>query len=209
MPGSVHALRLHNLLLAGALTSAQLDDALASPALYGAFLASLRQRSVLDAITSSSHALPVVLASQCVEMFVLAVIEIPAFFTRLFAKSATRLQLYNSDVALAALSSSAAAIAALRKDPAYKVVSKSTGMANTTQTIAEVTGPCILVGCSASSATTLTFSCRRPGSTVGALSLLVAVGATATTDNVMAIASPATVSASISSVTAYFGLIPV
>lgn len=209
MPGSVHALRLHNLLLAGALTSAQLDAALSSPAIYGAFLASLRQRSVVDAITSSTHALPVVLASQCAVRFTEAAIEFPGYFSRLFAKTETRLQIYNSDAVLAAIAASAAAIAALRAELTYKVIGAPTGPYGGVASISGITGPSILVGCSATVAGTVTLTGRRAGSVVGTLSLAVAVGTTASTSNVMAITSPATVALPPSYQTIYLGIIPV
>lgn len=57
MPGSIKALRLHNLLLGGGLTGAQLEAELANALKAGAFEASLRQRTVVGNLKASPSAL--------------------------------------------------------------------------------------------------------------------------------------------------------
>lgn len=63
MPGSIKALRLHNLLLGGGLTGSQLETELGNTLAAGAFEASLRQRAVTNALKASSTALSITLAS--------------------------------------------------------------------------------------------------------------------------------------------------
>lgn len=56
MPGSIKALRLHNLLLGGGLTGAQLETELSSARNAGAFEVSLRQRTVVGNLKASLSA---------------------------------------------------------------------------------------------------------------------------------------------------------
>lgn len=63
MPGSIKALRLHNLLIGGGLTGAQLETELGNARNAGAFEASLRQRTVVGNLKASAAALPSLAAS--------------------------------------------------------------------------------------------------------------------------------------------------
>ena len=63
MPGSVKALRLHNLILGGGLTAAQLETELNNARAAGAFDASLKQRTVVTALKASSGGLNIVAGS--------------------------------------------------------------------------------------------------------------------------------------------------
>lgn len=63
MPGSVKALRLHNLILGGGLTAAQLETELNNARAAGAFDASLKQRTVVTALNASAGGLNIVAGS--------------------------------------------------------------------------------------------------------------------------------------------------
>lgn len=224
MPGSVTALRLINLLLAGALTADQLSSALANPLPAGAFELSLRQRTVADALKASPPALKAIAGSypaMCAvlrqDMTILdAIIASPDALFALTASSlvmgvslgfsAVRSRFYYSDTALTAITASATAKAALRACAKYTLINK--WLNNVSATYSEITGPTILVGWSATTASTVTLTGRRAGSTVGTLSGNVAQGTTAAIDNIMAVTTPLA-GTDPTGATVYLGVVPV
>ena len=130
--------------------------------------------------------------------------------TAVIASSTARLAVYNSDVALSAISASATAKSAIRAAASYMVMSISNGPSATT---IGFTGNVIMVGFSSSNANGVTtIAGRRAGSTVGSLTITVAqtpINTTATFDNVMALTNAATTQNDWSTSTHYFGVLPV
>ena len=193
----IRAMRLLNAIEAGTTTGAQLQTLLtADPGRLAEFNVLLGMRGQMRRMAASSTAMTAVAASSTA-------------MTAVAASSTARLAVHASDTALTAISGSATAIASIKAAATYVINSTApvVGSAITTT----LSGKYIMVGWSDSLAnTTTTITGRRAGSTVGTLAgASIAVGATAATNNVMALESPVTVKIDTTTTTVYLGVLPV
>ena len=203
----VRAMRLLNAIEAGTTTGAQLETLLtADPGRLAEFNVLLGMRGQMRRMAASSTAMTAVAASSTA---MTAVAASSTAMTAVIASSTARLAVHASDTALTAISGSATAIASIKAAATYVI--NSTGSVGAAAITTTLSGKYIMVGWSDSAANpTTTITGRRAGSTVGTLAgASIAVGATAATENVMALESPVTVKIDTQVTTVYLGVLPV
>ena len=191
MPGSLKALRLHHLVLGGGITPAQLEAELASPMALGAWEASMRQRSAIQAITHSTAAMLTItaapsalvsLARQAPQEYIAALAS-PEYLAAVTASETllgnilssvpTKLALWECDAAIAAMQSATTSRNFLSAHPSAVITNTGLLARDTWTTNGMPPGKSLMLGWSISDQsgmTSIVLEGRRAGSTAGLVS---------------------------------------
>ena len=137
MPGSIKALRLHHMLLGGALTGAQMEAELGNALKAGGFRASVHQRTAMTAIAASASAMAAITGSPAAMAAVVAsstamtaIAASASAMAAITGSPAATAAVVASSTAMTAIAASASAMAAITGSPAAMaaVVASSTAM---------------------------------------------------------------------------------